>query len=733
MLEFLQWVDRELFFLINRGMACAWLDPVMLGLSWMGAWTIVLVAFALLSHCRPRLFWAHAMVMAIGLLPPVVVSLELKSGVRRPRPVRELNEMTPWETREVRRIDDLVLSGKSFPSGHSLFAFYVMTYVWCHRRKLRLWPFLLAGLASISRVYVGSHFVFDVLVGALLGLAGGWLAWRFSKPLLGLAERPRGPPLAAADVQVLDDGSRLDRRHVVLLLLAAAAWYLPGVFSPRDFWVADEARYAEVLREMLESGQWLVMHLNGHFYPDKPPLYFWLCALVSLAAGITPAACMIVTWLSAVGCILATYWLGCMVFGRRSALFGALALISTLVVFLCAQMVRMDILMAFFVVLALALFYRGTHQPAPGRHDYVWFHCCSGLAMLSKGPLGMAFTLVPAVAYLAWRRQWQALARLLAPWKLLLAFAVPGAWLLAAWLTGHGDLVRNIFGEQIVGRSTQGAIHDEPFYFYLVLLPVLLLPWWPFLFRAVRGAWRSHRGAAALLLLWAGCGLGVISLVSGKLFIYVLPIVPPLALLLGHGLAAWLDEPARAGAVFRREAVTATALTCGIPAAVAFVTPHVPATRGLDTAVFGVVFVPLLLLGLWFALRRAVRLTLALLFFGFWLFSVLGAQVLAPEIDSWASARGIARAIRRHAEAGRGIATAGIMRGTLNFYAGLEIPEVHGTEIARHLRYPDNVLVTRARRYRKWPAAMTRRFRILESFDLLGESYIIVGRDPVAE
>jgi len=74
--------------------------------------------------------------------------------------------------------------------------------------------------------------------------------------------------------------SREDRRAVVILLLLSAIVFLPGLGS-RDLWTPDEPRYAEAAREMTVTGQYLVPHLNGELYSQKPPLFFW-----ALASGI---------------------------------------------------------------------------------------------------------------------------------------------------------------------------------------------------------------------------------------------------------------------------------------------------------------------------------------------------------------------------------------------------------------------------------------------------------------
>ena len=75
----------------------------------------------------------------------------------------------------------------------------------------------------------------------------------------------------------LDGKLRMQGRGAGLwLVVLASLVLLPGVLSPRDFTISDEARYADVMRGMRDEGHWIVPYLNGSFYADKPPVFFWL-------------------------------------------------------------------------------------------------------------------------------------------------------------------------------------------------------------------------------------------------------------------------------------------------------------------------------------------------------------------------------------------------------------------------------------------------------------------------
>jgi len=176
-MNFLEQLDHRLFFLINSGMGREWLDKIFEELSSLGTWTIGIVAFAFLADSGRRVFGRHLLVLLVVLVVASPLSTTLKRIVRRPRPLKQFQEQIENGTLTVRIVERKSPSRRSFPSGHSMLAFYFMTYVALCRPSYRFWALLLAALIAFSRVYVGLHFPSDCLVGSLLGAAGGWVAW----------------------------------------------------------------------------------------------------------------------------------------------------------------------------------------------------------------------------------------------------------------------------------------------------------------------------------------------------------------------------------------------------------------------------------------------------------------------------------------------------------------------------------------------------------------------------
>ena len=156
---------------------------------------------------------------------------------------------------------------------------------------------------------------------------------------------------------------RHPRRSVIII---STIFLLAGLLSNREFWVEDEARYAHILTELMEGGHWLVLYLNGEFYPDKPPLFYWLASIPAYLYGqISVRSFMWVTYLSGIATVLASYELSRLWFSVRISILSSMVLMSTLLFIVCAGIVRMDMLMTLFIILAARSFWLGAIWPRP--------------------------------------------------------------------------------------------------------------------------------------------------------------------------------------------------------------------------------------------------------------------------------------------------------------------------------------------------------------------------------
>jgi 4-amino-4-deoxy-L-arabinose transferase-like glycosyltransferase len=296
----------------------------------------------------------------------------------------------------------------------------------------------------------------------------------------------------------------------------------------------DEGRYAEIAREMLASGDWLVPRLNLVPYLEKPPLVYWLTALSFRVFGLTEWAARLPAALSALGGVLLAFGLGRQVWGAGPGFWGGLVLATSLGFVGLGRLLTLDMTLTFFLNLGVGLGFLAYVQ---NRRELLgWAYFSLALGALAKGPVA------PVLAGLIWGVfiLWDGRRRLtfwLHPAGMAWFAVLTIPWFLFMSLT-HPEFARFFFWEHHVGRFATSPIHARPVYFYLPVLAAFLLPWTfllPWALGQVR-PWTETTGR--FLIIWAGMVLVFFSCSRGKLPPYVLPALLPLALLLGRALAA---------------------------------------------------------------------------------------------------------------------------------------------------------------------------------------------------
>src|SRR5690348_12087155 len=213
--------------------------------------------------------------------------------------------------------------------------------------------------------------------------------------------------------------------HYALLLAVTAALTLPGLGS-LSLWDIDEGLNAEAAREMLESGDWVVPTFNFKPRTAKPALLYWLQALAYQRFGVTELAARLPSALAGAAAVLLTYELGRRMFSAATGLLAGVILISTIQVCVLAHAATPDALLLACLTLTFWLFWTGFARG--GRH-WTWaagLGC--GLAVLAKGPVGLALPAAVIGYFLLAQRQLRRLldARLLA--GLLLVVLIAGPW-----------------------------------------------------------------------------------------------------------------------------------------------------------------------------------------------------------------------------------------------------------------------------------------------------------------
>jgi 4-amino-4-deoxy-L-arabinose transferase-like glycosyltransferase len=345
--------------------------------------------------------------------------------------------------------------------------------------------------------------------------------------------------------------ARLERQSAGnrIFLLASAWALLVGVaLALRPILPVDETRYVSVAWEMWVRGDFLVPHLNGLTYSEKPPLLFWFFHLGWWLFGVNDWWPRLVPSLFALANLLLTAALARRLWPDWPGVARAAPwiLLGFLLWSVFTTMVMFDMLVAFCVLLALLGLQ--TARQRGGLLPWAQVGAALGLGILAKGPV--VFIVPLGIALLApwwgrgeeWRgaRGWRWAVGLSA--AVAVGAAIALAWALPAAKAGGEAYGNAILFSQTGERVVHSFAHRHPWWWYLPLLPVLLYPyslWVPLWKAAGRLRRQSVDPGMRFVLAWGLPGIAVFSAISGKQPHYLLPLLPAFALL----AARLLDEP----------------------------------------------------------------------------------------------------------------------------------------------------------------------------------------------
>lgn len=472
-----------------------------------------------------------------------------------------------------------------------------------------------------------------------------------------------------------------------LLLAASLLALLAGVaLVTRPLLPIDETRYVGVAWEMWQGDHWLVPHLNGVPYSHKGPVTFWLLQLGWWLFGVSDGWARMVSPLCAAAGLAFTTVLARRLWPERPrvAALAPMLLIACGVFAIYSTMLVTDLPLTMLALSSLVFLARAWR--AGGVAPWVGFGIAIGLGVITKGPVALLHALPAALSAPLWVGEarppswgrWYGAVGL----ATLLALALALAWALPAAHAGGAAYGEAILWHQTAGRVVQSFAHAQPWWFYLPVVPVLLLPLplWPRLWRAVAaGRSESLDSGTRFCLAWIAFALVGFSAISGKQIHYLLPLIAGFALLAARALDG-AAETADGG----DHVVIALPLLVG--GAALLLVPLVPLTArllGARREVLELLWsvrwwlgIPTFLAGLWVWRRRGRSLeravaelalsVVAVLALGH--YTVLGALRPAYDLES------LGRRLGDAARAGRPLAHVGRYDGQFQFAARLDRP-----------------------------------------------------------
>jgi len=351
----------------------------------------------------------------------------------------------------------------------------------------------------------------------------------------------------------------LSERQKSWLILVALWLLLLFLASVRPLAVPDEGRYGEIGRWMLVSGDWLTPRLNGIPFFHKPAYFYWLEAISLAVFGINELAVRLVPAMHAALMLVALY-LAARRFCSEQIARRAVIMLGTSLGFLVGgQYVNHDMLVASWIGLAIWCFafsFMAGDKPDATLARLGFLACALG--MLSKGLIGIALPGLVIFVWLIWTRQFKKILYL--PWVsgLALFAVVASPWFVLAQQK-YPDFFNYMFVGQQFNRYTATTYNNpQPLWFYLLALLLLLFPWVFFALGQVRRVTTMTRATALdipevwwrLCWTWVLAILVFFSIPNSKLVGYILPVVPPLALLAAVGWQRSMARRPMARAVF---------------------------------------------------------------------------------------------------------------------------------------------------------------------------------------
>lgn len=366
-----------------------------------------------------------------------------------------------------------------------------------------------------------------------------------------------------------------------LAWLALLAW-------PRPLMLPDEGRYVGVAWEMMRSGDWLVPTLNGLPYFHKPPLFYWITAAAMTVFGpgewAARTAPLLGAWAGAMAIFLFVrrWW------DERTARLALVVLLAQPLFYIGGQFANLDMLVAGCITVTIALLAHAillAEERSPFRVPLVGAYAAAALGVLAKGLIGFVLPALVIGAWLLVRRRWRSLPMLISVPGVAVFLAIAAPWFIA--MQAHfAAFLDYFFVVQHFKRFAAGGFNNvQPFWFYPAVLLLFTLPWLPWLRPHVERARLADpvRGSLRLLLwLWLLVIVGFFSLPASKLLGYVLPAVPPLAVLLADGLETWRSRSPRSGRRWLLSAGVTIALSVAAIVMLAARTPH--STKDIGTA-----------------------------------------------------------------------------------------------------------------------------------------------------
>lgn len=332
----------------------------------------------------------------------------------------------------------------------------------------------------------------------------------------------------------------------ILFLSLIISLFFGVLLGSRALSVPDEARYTEIPRYMVMSGDYITPRLNGIKYFEKPPLMYWLEASSIKLFGVQEWALRFwPAFLSLLTC-LATYFTASRLYSRQVGIFAAIIMASSLLFNFISRLIILDVAVTCFLSLTLYSFLLATREkPGKGQTAYlIIFFISAALSVLSKGLIGIVIPGAIIVLWALFTKQFQQILLAFKPWGILLFLAVAAPWHILVAMRNPEFLWFYFVHEHFLRYLTSVHSRTQPVWFFVPLIIFGWFPWVGHFLVSLRDHlvqfWQSkaeRTNELTFLFVWAGFIFAFFSVSNSKLIPYITPALPPLAIMIGKTLA----------------------------------------------------------------------------------------------------------------------------------------------------------------------------------------------------
>ncbi len=361
---------------------------------------------------------------------------------------------------------------------------------------------------------------------------------------------------------------------IVTLALAAAPYFVR--LGASSLWDSNESFYAETPREMIEAHDYINPTFNYRPRLNKPPLSYWIVVPFYKLFGVSETAERLPIVLGAMIMLATAYGLGRVLFSVDAGLLAAIGLAAAPRFLMFSRRIMIDVYLSAFMALALLMFILAERRPERRRLYLVLMYAFIGLGVITKGPVAVALPAASLFIYLTVYRRLNKLREIMLPTGLVIVTAIVLPWYIAVYFQHGWTHIETFILQDNFSRYTQSTWGPRRgFFFYVPALVGDFFPWSifmiPLAWFGARGLWSIRRGTgrstadpngSALLGIWIVLIVVFFSFSKSKEDLYILPVYPAAAALVGHLLTRFMgsERPPQQGVMRFTTLVLATSV-----------------------------------------------------------------------------------------------------------------------------------------------------------------------------